>query len=63
MSQALRPLTLELTLDPQPQGVTALRPAILAALCAHGRPIRWAITAVHDDRLLVEAILLVDGAP
>ncbi len=34
---------LELWLEPVPG---PLRPQILAALCQHGQPLRWAITAV-----------------
>ena len=47
-SLTLQPLTLELRLEPERQGTSALRPAILAALSAHGR-------------LVIEAILVVDG--
>ena len=57
----LQPLTLELHLEPERQGAAALRPAILAALSAHGRPLRWAITATAGGRLVIEAILVVDG--
>jgi len=42
----LQPLTLQplqLLLEPGPG---ALRPHIEAALAAHGRPLRWAVTAV-----------------
>ena len=60
-SLTLQPLTLELRLEPERQGTSALRPAILAALSAHGRPLRRAITAADRGRLVIEAILVVDG--
>jgi hypothetical protein len=46
----LRPLVLRLRRQPG-----ALRPQVLAALKAHGRPLRWAITAV--DRAAGEGCL------
>jgi hypothetical protein len=41
----------------------ALRPQILAELARHGRPLRWAITAVEADtagvpHLQIEAVVL-----
>jgi len=63
----LVPLLLQLERRPGP-----LRPQILAALAAHGRPLRWAITAAAADnpaeippdgtsvmRLQIEAVVLV----
>lgn len=40
-----------------------LRPQVEAALAAHGRPLRWAITAVEGQAgqpalLLIEAVLI-----
>ena len=57
-SVELRPLLLQL--ERQPGG---LRDQIEAALAAHGRPLRWAITAVqqrlHQPALLqIEAVVL-----
>ena len=57
----LVPLLLELERRPGP-----LRPQVLAALAAHGRPLRWAITAADPaadpstdpQRLQVEAVVL-----
>ena len=62
----LVPLLLQLERRPGP-----LRPQILAALAAHGRPLRWAITAAAADnpaeappdgtsvtRLQIEAVVL-----
>lgn len=54
----LLPLLLQLERRPGP-----LRPQILQALAAHGRPLRWAITAAGPDslgvvRLQVEAVVL-----
>lgn len=51
--------TLQLHSQPGP-----LLPQIEAALEAHGRPLRWAVTAVErgdsgDRRLQIEAVLLV----
>ena len=50
---------LELRLQRRPG---LLLPQIEAALAAHGRPLRWAVTAVetHDDQteLLIEAVVL-----
>jgi hypothetical protein len=59
-SLRLRPLVLRLRRQPG-----ALRPQVLAALEAHGRPLRWAITAVdraagegcHGSTLTVEAVV------
>ncbi|EDY38980.1 hypothetical protein CPCC7001_1859 [Cyanobium sp. PCC 7001] len=59
-SLRLRPLLLRLRRQPG-----ALRPQVLAALEAHGRPLRWAITAVergagdgcHGATLTVEAVV------
>ena len=41
----------------------ALRPQILEAMAAHGRPLRWAITAVNPGsdgatQLQIEAVVL-----
>lgn len=47
------PLQIELQ---RPLG--SLVAAIEAALAPHGRPLRWAITAVSDDRLVIEAMLI-----
>ena len=54
----LKPLLLTLERSPGP-----LRPQVLAALSAHGQPLRWAITAVQPapgggDLLQVEAVVL-----
>jgi hypothetical protein len=57
----LVPLLLQLDRRPGP-----LRPQVLAALAAHGRPLRWAITAAGPaepdgsgpTRLQVEAVVL-----
>ena len=54
----LQPLLLQLE-----RGPGALTPQILAAIAAHGRPLRWAITAVgpgHNGvtHLQIEAVLL-----
>lgn len=62
----LVPLLLQLERRPGP-----LRPQILEALAAHGRPLRWAITAAAPDnppqtppdstavtRLQIEAVVL-----
>jgi hypothetical protein len=62
----LVPLLLDLERRPGP-----LRPQVLAALAAHGRPLRWAITGVAPataspsasadigpQRLQVEAVVL-----
>ncbi len=58
----LKPLLLQLERQPGP-----LRPQILAALRQHGRPLRWAITAVRGSGsdaaavvcLQIEAVVLV----
>jgi hypothetical protein len=53
----LKPLLITLERGPGP-----LRPQVLAALAAHGRPLRWAITAVEPERgLRIEAIRLLSG--
>ena len=54
----LVPLLLQLERRPG-----ALRPQVLEALAAHGRPLRWAITEAAADstgvvRLQVEAVVL-----
>ena len=54
----LKPLLLFLERAPGP-----LRPQVLAALEPHGRPLRWAITAVEPGadggvRLQIEAVVL-----
>lgn len=54
----LKPLLLHLERGPGP-----LRPQVLAALEAHGKPLRWAITAVEPSpaggaRLQIEAVVL-----
>ena len=53
----LTPLALRLMRRPGP-----LLPQIEAALQVHGRPLRWAITAVQPgdqgDELLLEAVML-----
>jgi hypothetical protein len=49
----VRPLALQLTRQPGP-----LRRQIEAALALHGRPLRWAITAVVGDQLQIEAVVL-----
>jgi hypothetical protein len=54
----LKPLLLTLERAPGP-----LRPQVLAALEAHGRPLRWAITAVQPSaaggvHLQIEAVVL-----
>jgi hypothetical protein len=50
----LVPLLLQLERQAGP-----LRPQVLAALAAHGRPLRWAITAVQPPgRLQIEAVVL-----
>lgn len=65
----LRPLVLRLQRQPGP-----LRQQVLAALETHGRPLRWAITAVdpagsqgpgrEGDLLTVEAVVCPeDGGP
>ena len=59
----LQPLTLQslqLELAPRPG---ALRPQIVAALAAHGRPLRWAVTAVTttaagETVLQIEAVVI-----
>jgi len=51
------PLLLDLERRPGP-----LRPQVLAALAAHGRPLRWAITAVDPRRgLRLEGVLVGVG--
>ena len=52
----LEPLALRLCRRPGP-----LRPQIEDALAAHGRALRWAITAVEGTELVLEAVVLVDG--
>lgn len=54
----LKPLLITLERGPGP-----LRPQVLAALAAHGRPLRWAITAVEPRAaggalLQIEAVVL-----
>lgn len=53
-SIALKSVELPLRRRPGP-----LLPQILAALALHGRPLRWAITAVAGDALLLEAVVLI----
>ena len=55
----LQPLLLQLERGPGP-----LTPQVLAALAAHGRPLRWAITAAEPRpqggaRLQIEAVMLM----
>ncbi|MFM7696536.1 MAG: hypothetical protein ACKOCA_00475 [Vulcanococcus sp.] len=57
----LQPLLLQLERGPGP-----LTPQVLAALAAHGRPLRWAITAAERRpqgvaRLQIEAVILRSG--
>ncbi|MBM5788339.1 MAG: hypothetical protein FJ071_00870 [Cyanobacteria bacterium M_DeepCast_200m_mx_001] len=57
----LQPLLLQLERGPGP-----LTPQVLAALAAHGRPLRWAITAAErrpqgGARLQIEAVILRSG--
>ena len=52
---ALTPVLLQLERAPGP-----LRPQIEAALCSHGQPLRWAITAVQP-RLQQPALLQVEA--
>lgn len=54
----LRPVQLQLPPAPGP-----LLPRVQQALAAHGRPLRWAITAADAQGLAVEAIVLVEAAP
>jgi peptide subunit release factor RF-3 len=49
----LLPLALRVRRRPGP-----LLPQIEAALAVHGRPLRWAITAVQGEELLLEAVLV-----
>ena len=53
----LVPLALHLEPGPGP-----LRPQVQAALAAHGRPLRWAITAARSSggrsELQIEAVLI-----
>ena len=53
--QCLQMVPLQIELQ-RPLG--SLVAAIEAALTPHGRPLRWAITAVSDDRLVIEAMLI-----
>ena len=58
----LQPLLLQLEPEPGP-----LTPQILRGLRAHGRPLRWAITAAEPQasggcRLQIEAVILRPGA-
>ena len=55
-SIGLKSVGLRLKRSPGP-----LRQQILDVLNTHGRPLRWAITAVSEDVLSIEAVLLVDG--
>jgi hypothetical protein len=41
------------------QPIAELQRSILAQLETRGQPLRWAITAVDDDRVSVEAVVLV----
>lgn len=57
----LQPLLLQLEREPGP-----LTPQVLAALEAHGRPLRWAITVAEPRpqggaRLQIEAVILRSG--
>ena len=52
----LVPLELRLPRRPGP-----LRPQVEAALAAHGRPLRWAITAAGADQVRIEAVVIEDG--
>jgi hypothetical protein len=57
----MRLLPLQLQLEREPG---ALRPQILQALAAHGRPLRWAITGTTpleggSCSLQIEAVVLV----
>ena len=54
----LRPVLLQLPPAPGP-----LLPRLQQALAAHGRPLRWAITAAGAEGLAVEAIVRVEAAP
>ena len=59
----LSPVLLELRRQPG-----ALHPQVEAALKAHGRPLRWAITAVHQPPegpalLQIEAVVLQGPEP
>ena len=60
----LQPLLLQLE-----RGPGALTPQILGAIAAHGRPLRWAITAAEPlphggARLQIEAVILsAEGRP
>jgi hypothetical protein len=68
MSSSLRLQPLVLRLQHQPG---ALLPQVLAALRQHGRPLRWAITAVEPGDgagaeaaiLTVEAVLCHEASP
>ena len=51
----MRLVPLELRLQ---RGAGPLRPQVEAALAVHGRPLRWAITAVAGDRLQIEAVVI-----
>lgn len=53
----LSPLDLRLKRQPGP-----LLAQIQAAIAAQGVPLRWAITAVQGDDLLIEAIVLRNDA-
>jgi len=35
-----------------------LRPAVVAAVAAHGSPLRWAITAASGTQLRIEAVVI-----
>ena len=57
----MRLLPVQLKLERQPG---PLRPQVLEALAAHGRPLRWAITALEPTpqgvtHLQIEAVVLV----
>jgi hypothetical protein len=48
-------VSFELPLQP----IAELQRSILAQLEAQGQPLRWAITSVEDDRVIVEAVVLL----
>lgn len=54
----MRLVPLELRLTRQPGSLPA---QVEAALAVHGRPLRWAITAVAGDRLQIEAVVIQES--
>jgi hypothetical protein len=50
----LRPVVLRFQRAPGP-----LLPQIQDALAAHGEPLRWAISGVHEDEIRLEAVVIV----